>query len=107
VLALHRAGLLHAAAHVTGGGLLENLPRALPDGLGADLERGSWVEPPIFGLLRAATEASEADLLGTFNLGIGMVLVVAAGEAGAAIDLAGPGACRIGRVGSSPGVHLA
>ncbi len=105
MLALHRAELLHAAAHITGGGLLENLPRALPDGLGADLERGSWVEPPIFGLLREATGAPEADLLGTFNMGIGMVLVVAPGEAVAAMDLAGPAACRIGRVGSSPGVH--
>jgi phosphoribosylformylglycinamidine cyclo-ligase len=106
VLALHRAGLLHAAAHVTGGGLLENVPRALPVELGADLERGSWVEPPIFGLLREATGASEADLLGTFNLGVGMVLVVAEPNADAALELAGPGAVRIGRVGPTAGVHL-
>jgi phosphoribosylformylglycinamidine cyclo-ligase len=106
VLALHRAGLLHAAAHVTGGGLLENVPRALPGDLGADLERGSWVEPPVFGLLRDVTGASEADLLGTFNLGVGMVLVVAPQDAEAALGLAGPGAIRIGRVGPTPGVHL-
>ena len=77
VLALAGEGLLRAAAHVTGGGLVENVPRALPPGLGAELVRGSWDEPPVFGWLRSATGASDDDLLGTFNLGLGMVLVVA------------------------------
>jgi len=106
VLELQREGLLHAAAHITGGGLLENVPRALPGGLGADLERGSWAEPPIFALLREATGAAEADMLGTFNLGVGMVLVVAREDEDAALELAGPGATRIGRVGPTPGVYM-
>jgi phosphoribosylformylglycinamidine cyclo-ligase len=76
VLGLGREGALHAAAHVTGGGIVENLPRVLPGRLEADIAWGSWPEPPVFGLLRAETGASEDDLRATFNLGIGMVLVV-------------------------------
>jgi phosphoribosylformylglycinamidine cyclo-ligase len=76
VLALRRAGLLHAAAHVTGGGVHENLPRALPDGLGATIRRGSWPEPPIFGLVAEAAGAGDDDLFRTFNMGLGMLLVV-------------------------------
>lgn len=76
VLALEREGLLHAAAHVTGGGLPENLPRVLPEGLGAEVRWGSWPVPPIFDLVREAAGASEEDMRATFNLGIGMVLVV-------------------------------
>lgn len=76
VLALAREGLLHAAAHVTGGGLPENLPRVLPEGLGAEVRWGSWPVPPIFDLVREAAGASEEDMRATFNLGIGMVLVV-------------------------------
>jgi phosphoribosylformylglycinamidine cyclo-ligase len=76
VLGLGREGALHAAAHVTGGGIVENLPRVLPERLEADIAWGSWPEPPVFGLLRAETGASEDDLRATFNLGVGMVLVV-------------------------------
>jgi phosphoribosylformylglycinamidine cyclo-ligase len=76
VLGLGREGALHAAAHVTGGGIVENLPRVLPERLEADVAWGSWPEPQVFGLLRAETGASEDDLRATFNLGVGMVLVV-------------------------------
>jgi phosphoribosylformylglycinamidine cyclo-ligase len=76
VLGLGREGALHAAAHVTGGGIVENLLRVLPERLEADIAWGSWPEPPVFGLLRAETGASEDDLRATFNLGVGMVLVV-------------------------------
>jgi phosphoribosylformylglycinamidine cyclo-ligase len=64
------------AAHITGGGILGNLPRCLPDGLGARLERKSWEEPPIFGLLRKRGRISEDEMLGTFNMGLGMILVM-------------------------------
>jgi phosphoribosylformylglycinamidine cyclo-ligase len=77
VLGLAREGALHAAAHVTGGGIVENLPRVIPAGLEAHVDWGSWPEPPVFELLRAETGASEDDLRATFNLGVGMVLVVA------------------------------
>jgi phosphoribosylformylglycinamidine cyclo-ligase len=76
VLELAREGVVHAAAHVTGGGIVENLPRVLPDGLEADVRWGSWPEPPVFELLRTRTGATEDDLRSTFNLGVGMVLVV-------------------------------
>jgi len=76
VLELAREGVVHAAAHVTGGGIVENLPRVLPEGLEADVAWGSWPEAPVFELLRARTGATEDDLRSTFNLGVGMVLVV-------------------------------
>ena len=76
VLELARDGLVHAAAHVTGGGLPENLPRALPEGSVADVAWGSWPVPPVFEVVRSASGASEDDIRATFNLGIGMVLVV-------------------------------
>ena len=76
VLALADDGLVHAAAHVTGGGIVENLPRALPAGLHPHIAWGDWPVPPVFGLIAAEGGVSEDDLRATFNLGIGMVLVV-------------------------------
>jgi phosphoribosylformylglycinamidine cyclo-ligase len=64
------------AAHITGGGILGNLPRCLPEGLGARLDRKSWVEPSIFGLLRKRGRISDDEMLGTFNMGLGMILVM-------------------------------
>jgi phosphoribosylformylglycinamidine cyclo-ligase len=64
------------AAHITGGGILGNLPRCLPEGMGARLERKSWSEPPIFGLVRKRGRISDDEMLGTFNMGLGMVVVV-------------------------------
>ena len=64
------------AAHITGGGVLGNLGRCLPDGLGARLGRRSWEEPPIFDLVRKRGRIAEDEMLGTFNMGLGMVLVV-------------------------------
>ncbi len=64
------------AAHVTGGGILGNLPRCLPEGLGARLGRRSWVEPPIFGLIAKRGRIAEGEMVGTFNMGLGMILVV-------------------------------
>lgn len=97
VLALSRDGLVHAAAHITGGGLPGNLPRALPDGLRAEVDWGSWPVPPIFGLMGEASAASEEELRATFNLGIGMVLVVPGGAAEEVVSRAGA-AWPIGRV---------
>ena len=76
-LAAVRAGGVHALAHITGGGLTENLPRVLPDGMGADIDLGAWTLPPVFRWLAETAGIEERELLKTFNAGIGMVLVVA------------------------------
>lgn len=78
LLALHRAGLLKAAAHITGGGLPGNLPRVLPDGVVAAIDARSWPMPPVFAWLARAGGVAPEEMLRVFNCGIGMVLVVAA-----------------------------
>jgi phosphoribosylformylglycinamidine cyclo-ligase len=105
VVALHRAGLVHAAAHVTGGGLPGNVPRVLPSGLGARIERGTWTEPPIFDEIRRRADAADADLFATFNMGIGMVLVVGPDEVDEVLSRAG-GSTRIGDVVPGSGVRI-
>jgi phosphoribosylformylglycinamidine cyclo-ligase len=75
VLEASRGGAVRAAAHVTGGGLVENLPRALPDGLGARLDARAWARPPVYDLLARLGELDDRELASTFNVGLGMVLV--------------------------------
>jgi phosphoribosylformylglycinamidine cyclo-ligase len=67
---------IRALAHITGGGFPGNIPRVLPDGLGARLRRGSWQVPPIFRLIQKGGEVSDEEMARTFNMGIGMVVVV-------------------------------
>lgn len=80
-LAAVNAGGVHALAHITGGGLTENLPRVLPEGLGAHIDLSAWELPPVFKWLVATGGMTEPELLKTFNAGIGMVLAVSAEEA--------------------------
>jgi phosphoribosylformylglycinamidine cyclo-ligase len=77
VRALHDAGVLKGAAHITGGGITDNTPRILPKGLGVRIEVGSWPVLPMFELLRKIGRIPEDDWRRTFNLGIGMILVIA------------------------------
>jgi phosphoribosylformylglycinamidine cyclo-ligase len=110
VLALARDGLVHAAAHITGGGLVENVPRILPDGAGAEIVDGSWSVPPVFELIGEAAAASPDDLRETFNLGIGMVLAVAGPDSDAVIAAAteaGVDAAPIGRIVRGTGLRFA
>lgn len=81
VLDAIKAGGVHALAHITGGGLTENLPRVLPDGLGADVDLSTWALPPVFKWLAETAGLSQQEMLKTFNAGIGMVLVVDADQA--------------------------
>jgi phosphoribosylformylglycinamidine cyclo-ligase len=77
IQALHQAKYLKGAAHITGGGLTDNVPRILPAGLAAEIDRTSWPNQPIFELLKSIGDVPEEDYRRTFNLGVGMVLVVA------------------------------
>jgi len=89
VMALHRAGLLKAAAHITGGGLPGNLPRVLPHGVSAALDASAWTPNPVFAWLAKAGNVAAGEMLRVFNCGIGMALVVAAGDVAASMALLG------------------
>ncbi len=107
--ALRGAGLLKAAAHITGGGFQDNLPRVLPDGVGAVLERGRWSEPPIFGLLARLGRVADDEMLHTFNMGLGMLVVVAADRVEQARTLtaaAGFEAVPVGHIETGAGVTV-
>ncbi|MBY4891638.1 phosphoribosylformylglycinamidine cyclo-ligase [Rhodobacteraceae bacterium N5(2021)] len=103
-----RAGGVHALAHITGGGLTENIPRVLPAGLGVDIDLGSWPLPPVFGWLAQEGGMEQAELLKTFNAGLGMVLVVSAEAADGltwTLQEAGESVHRIGSVTAGEGVR--
>ena len=72
---------IKALAHITGGGLLENIPRVLPEGTGADLKAGSWPQTELFAWLQKTAGIDDVEMNRTFNNGIGMVVVVAAEDA--------------------------
>jgi phosphoribosylformylglycinamidine cyclo-ligase len=95
------AGGVRALAHITGGGLPENLPRVLPEGLAARVDRRAWPMPPVFRWLADEGGIDDAELLRTFNCGIGMVLAVAGSRATAiaeALQAHGETVYRIGRI---------
>jgi phosphoribosylformylglycinamidine cyclo-ligase len=108
VLAAMRAtGGVKAVAHITGGGLSENLPRVLPDGIAAHVDLSRWTAPAVFGWLRREGRLDDAEMLRTFNCGIGLVLVVAAGKAeavAAALQAVGEAPIRIGETETGRGV---
>ncbi len=80
LLPLVRAGRVKALAHITGGGLLENIPRVLPEGCHAVVDAGAWPQPSLFAWLQRQGHIEPGEMARTFNCGIGMVAVVAAGE---------------------------
>jgi phosphoribosylformylglycinamidine cyclo-ligase len=100
-LDLVKAGKVHAFAHITGGGLLENIPRVLPDGLTAHIDGKSWKIPNQFGWLALSGGIENQELARTFNLGIGMIAVVSANDEAAAtaiLEAAGETIHRIGEI---------
>ncbi|WP_270938042.1 phosphoribosylformylglycinamidine cyclo-ligase [Falsiroseomonas oryzae] len=108
LLAAHRAGLVKAAAHITGGGLPGNLPRVLPEGVVAALDARAWPVPSVFAWLARAGGIAAEEMLRVFNCGVGMVVVVAADRAEEAADLfaaQGETALRIGAI--EPGAGAA
>jgi len=109
VLTLARAGLVRSAAHITGGGWYENVPRALPQGLGARVDTRAWHQPPIFDLLSRQAGLEPPELFGVFNMGIGMVAVVPQGREDQATELCeelGVRAVIVGEVVPGTGVKL-
>lgn len=80
-LALHKAGLAKGFAHITGGGLTENVPRILPDGMGARIDPAAWSMPPVFSWLMSDGGVAPAEMARTFNCGIGMIAIVRAADA--------------------------
>lgn len=77
---------IHGLAHITGGGLLENVPRVLPIGLSARIERSSWEVPPVFRVLQRAGAIDESEMFRTFNMGVGMVVITSRDDAGALVE---------------------
>jgi phosphoribosylformylglycinamidine cyclo-ligase len=71
-------GVVHGIAHITGGGLHENLERILPSGVGVTINRGSWPMPPVFTWLQELGDVDDAEMYRVFNMGVGLVLVVSA-----------------------------
>jgi phosphoribosylformylglycinamidine cyclo-ligase len=101
LLPLVRSGKIHALAHITGGGLLENIPRVLPDGLHAHVDADAWEQPRLMAFLQAQGHIEPEEMARTFNCGIGMAVIVAAGDAGdvsAALEAQGETVLRIGDV---------
>jgi phosphoribosylformylglycinamidine cyclo-ligase len=99
------AGLVKGMAHITGGGITDNLPRVLPEGVGAVVRRGAWEVPPVFRVLGEAGRVPAEDQMRTFNMGIGLIVIVAPGDVdrtlGALQGAGEPGARIIG--GTEPG----
>ena len=105
LLPLVRSGRIHAMAHITGGGLLENLPRVLPDGLHARIDAGLWPQPRLMAFLQAQGNIEPEEMARTFNCGVGMAVIVSeldAGEVAHDLQEAGETAFTLGRVEQGP-----
>ncbi|MFW6174585.1 MAG: phosphoribosylformylglycinamidine cyclo-ligase, partial [Chloroflexota bacterium] len=90
-------GELKGMAHITGGGINENLPRSLPDGVAADVRLGSWEIPPLFTVIQQHGRVSQEEMFRVFNMGVGMVLIADAERAGDVIKRV-PGSWKLGTV---------
>jgi len=87
VLKLMESVAVHGVSHITGGGFYENIPRCLPDGLSAKIRRKAVRVSPLFDLIAREGDIPERDMFNTFNMGVGMALVVPAADADKAVDL--------------------
>jgi len=107
LLALMQAQPVKGLAHITGGGLTDNIPRILKDGLTAVIDKDSWTLPPLFQWLQREGNVADAEMHRVFNCGIGMVVVMAEEHAGSAMELLGAAGERVMAIGrieaSQPG----
>lgn len=105
VRALLREVPVRAMAHVTGGGITDNLPRVLPEGCRAVVHSGRWEVPPVFRVIQGAGAVPEAEMRRTFNMGVGYLIVVGPGEAGrarAVLERAGERVFEVGEIDAGP-----
>jgi phosphoribosylformylglycinamidine cyclo-ligase len=93
-------GRVHALAHITGGGLLENLDRALPKNLDAVIDTSSWEVPGVFRVLRQAGAVEPAEMHRTFNMGVGMVVICAPPDVGSVLSAAAAAGIAAWKLGS-------
>lgn len=101
VLTLLKKYKINGIAHITGGGLIENLPRIIPDGLKAEIEKRSWQPPKIFKIIQQAGEIEEREMYRTFNMGIGMCLIIKSEDKDSILNQLeemGEKACLIGKI---------
>ena len=91
---------IHALAHITGGGLTENIPRVIPDGLSVHIDLNNWRLPALFSWLRDAGQVAQAEMLKTFNCGVGMVVVVAPEDLDSASHVLGEAGEQVYRLGT-------
>jgi len=85
-------------AHITGGGIIDNLPRILPSGIGAVINRGSWPEPPIFGLIQSEGDIPNDEVFHVFNMGLGMLVIVSPKQAELAESTLGSDIFSVGEI---------
>lgn len=105
LLPLVRAGLINGMAHITGGGLLENIPRILPEAAHAVVEADKWLQPRLMAFLQAQGAIEPEEMARTFNCGVGMVVAVApekAGEVAAKLRETGENVCEVGTIIEGP-----
>ena len=100
LLALMQTGVVKGMAHITGGGLTENIPRVLPDNVTAVIDRKSWTAPPVFAWLQQHGQVDDDEMARTFNCGIGMVVIVTPDNADAAMKLLRDAGETVFRIGS-------
>lgn len=106
VLELMKKVKVHAAVHNTGGGFIENLPRALAAGLGANVKLGSWDIPEVFEILKEAGQMDTIEMMNVFNMGIGFMLIVSPEDKEEVMNILGDQAFEIGQVVSGEGVSF-
>ncbi len=106
VLELMKKVKVHAAVHNTGGGFIENLPRALAEGLGANIKLGSWDIPEVFEILKEAGQMDTIEMMNVFNMGIGFMLIVSPEDKEEVMNILGDQAFEIGQVVSGEGVSF-
>lgn len=109
VLALCESVKVKGISHITGGGFYENIPRSIPDGLGARIERSAIRILPIFDLIQSTGSIPERDMFNTFNMGVGMAVTVSADDADRALDILrafGEDAYIIGEISGKDGVEI-